>query len=112
VRPLLISSAGGVGRGAAVVSLLDIDPGSLITREVWTGIPGTSLASIPVNTPPTSITVVTNLAGITDSGDDYGERIRGYLVAPVTGNYYFWLAASDTAELWVSNDGEPVNRVK
>src|SRR5204863_423606 len=31
---------------------------------------------------------------------------------PVTGNYYFWIAASDSAELWISNDNEPANKVK
>ena len=27
--------------------------------------------------------------------DNTGERLRGYFVAPVTGNYYFWLAADN-----------------
>ena len=34
------------------------------------------------------------------------------MTAPVTGNYYFWIAGSDSAELWISNDGEPVNKVR
>src|SRR5207302_1776618 len=29
-----------------------------------------------------------------------------------TGNYYFWIAGSDSAELWISNDSEPVNKVR
>jgi uncharacterized protein (DUF1800 family) len=52
------------------------------------------------------------LEGISDFGDNYGERIRGFFTAPVTGNYYFWIAGSDSAELWISNDGEPVNKVR
>lgn len=51
-----------------------------------------------------------------DDGADYaantGERLRGYLVPPKTGNYYFWLAANNAAELWISNDSESVNRVR
>jgi hypothetical protein len=52
------------------------------------------------------------LEGVTDFGDNYAERIRGYLTAPVTGNYYFWIAGSDSAELWISNDSEPANKVR
>lgn len=33
-----------------------------------------------------------------------GTRIRGYLTAPVSGDYYFWLSARDGAELWLSPD--------
>ena len=55
--------------------------------------------------------VLGTLEGITDYGNNYGERIRGYFTAPVTGNYYFWIAGSDSAQLWISNDGEPVNKV-
>jgi len=46
------------------------------------------------------------------SAKTMAKRIRGYLTAPVTGNYYFWLAANNAAELWISNDGEPVNKVR
>jgi len=53
-----------------------------------------------------------SLEGITDFGDNYGERIRGYLTAPATGNYYFWIAASDSAELWISDNSEAVNKVR
>src|SRR4029077_2046069 len=51
------------------------------------------------------------LEGVTDYGDNYGERVRGYFTAPATGNYYFWLAGSDSAQLWISDDSEPVNKV-
>jgi hypothetical protein len=52
------------------------------------------------------------LEGIANFGDNYGERIRGYLTAPVAGNYYFWISANNSAELWISNDEEPVNKVR
>ena len=51
-----------------------------------------------------------------DDDTDYAavtsRRLRGYIVPPKTGNYYFWLAANNTAELWISNNSEYVNRVK
>jgi uncharacterized protein (DUF1800 family) len=38
--------------------------------------------------------------------------VRGYITAPVSGNYYFWLNSADTAEFWLSNDHETVNNFK
>ena len=45
-------------------------------------------------------------------GIDTAERLRGYFTAPTTANYYFWIAASNNAELWISNDAEPVNKIR
>jgi len=33
-----------------------------------------------------------------------GERIRGYLYPPVTGNYTFYITSDDAGELWLSTD--------
>ncbi len=110
--PIVLTATNAVGVGASMLDLLVIDTGGAITRDVWTGVPGAGISSIPVQTPPSSTGMLTNLAGITGFGQDYGERIRGYLTAPVSGNYYFWIAASNTAELWISNDGEPANKVR
>ena len=107
---LTATNAGGLG--AAVLDLQVIDTGSAVSREIWSGAAGSNIADIPVNTPATSITTLGSLEGITDFGDNYGERIRGYLTAPVTGNYYFWIAGSDATELWISDDSEPANKVR
>jgi len=101
-----------VGVGASLLSLRVIDTGSSISREVWTGVTGSSVTNIPVNMPPSASNTLGTLEGISNFGDNYGERVRGYLTAPVTGNYYFWIAANNAAELWISNDGEPVNKVR
>ncbi|HWV98127.1 MAG TPA: DUF1800 family protein [Candidatus Acidoferrum sp.] len=107
-----LTASNAVGLGASVVDLQVIDTGSAVTREVWAGAPGTNVADIPLGTPATSTNFLGTLEGITGFGSNYGERIRGYLTAPVTGNYYFWIAGSDSAELWISNDGDPVNKVR
>src|SRR5208283_2574288 len=49
------------------------------------------------------------LQGITGYGVNYGERISGYLTPPATGNYYFWLSGSDSAQLWISDDNTPAD---
>lgn len=107
-----LTASNSVGVGASVIEIEVIETGSAVTREVWLGVAGTNVADIPVNLPPSNIEAWGVLEGVTDFGDNYGERIRGYLTAPATGNYYFWIAGSDAAELWVSNDSEPCNKVR
>lgn len=43
-------------------------------------------------------------------GDNYGGQIAGYFYPPTTGNYIFWLAADDNAELYLSTDSDPANK--
>jgi hypothetical protein len=107
-----IAVTNAVGVGEAVLSLEVFDTGSSVTREVWLNVPGTSVTNIPLHLPASQTNSLGNLEGITNFGDNYGERIRGYLVPPVTGNYRFWISANSVAELWISNDGEPANKVK
>lgn len=109
---VLLTATNSGGLGASVLDLQIIDTGSAVSREIWTSVPGTKVSDIPVNAAPTSVTALGSLEGITDFGDNYGERIRGYITAPATGNYYFWIAGSDSAELWISNDSEPANKVR
>lgn len=107
---LTVSNAFGVG--ASVLQLQVIATSTSVTREVWLNVPGTNVSDIPLNTPATLTNTLGTLEGITGFGNNYGERITGYITAPVTGNYYFWIAASDSAELWISDDNDPVNQVK
>jgi Protein of unknown function (DUF1800)/PA14 domain/CHRD domain/Bacterial TSP3 repeat len=100
------------GAAAGVLDLQVLDTGSAVTREVWLGVPGTNASDIPVSLPATQTNTLSSLEGVTGFGQNYGERIRGYFTAPVTGNYYFWIAGSDGAELWIANDSEPVNKVR
>ena len=109
---ITLTVSNSLGAGASVVDVQVIDTGSAVTREIWTNAPGIFVSDIPVTTNASLSSALGTLEGITDYGDNYGERIRGYLTAPVTGNYYFWIAGSDSAELWISNDGEPVNKVR
>ena len=45
-------------------------------------------------------------------GDNYGVRVRGYLVAPQSGKYTFEVCVDDAAELWLSSDDTPANMRK
>ena len=100
-----------VGMGASVVDILVLNTGSSVVQEIWTGVPGTDVINIPTGSPANITNNLGGLEGVTDYGNNYGERIRGFFTAPATGNYYFWIAGSDSAQLWFSDDGEPVNKV-
>ncbi|MHC4749565.1 MAG: LamG-like jellyroll fold domain-containing protein [Planctomycetota bacterium] len=41
--------------------------------------------------------------------DNYGARIYGWVYAPATGDYTFWLCTDDTGELWLSTDDDSSN---
>jgi uncharacterized protein (DUF1800 family) len=106
---LTASNPSGVGASVLVISVLST--GSSVVQEVWTNVPGTNVVDIPTGTTASMVNVLGTLQGVTNYGANYGERIRGYFTAPATANYHFWIAASDSAQLWVSDDGDEVNRV-
>ncbi len=108
---VIVTSSNVVGVGASVVDILVFSTGSSVVQEIWTNIPGTNIADIPLTTAASLTNVLGTLEGTQNYGDNYAERVRGYFTAPATGNYYFWIAGSDTAQLWFSNDGDEVNRV-
>jgi hypothetical protein len=45
-----------------------------------------------------------------DGGEDnWGGRMRGYIIPPETGDYTFWTASDDDSEVWLSTDEAPAN---
>lgn len=81
-----------------------------ILREVWTNVSGVAVSSIPVNTPPNTSEQITSFQAPSNVADNYGQRIRGYICPPVTGNYTFWIASDDNSELWLSTNDQPANK--
>jgi len=81
--------------------------GSLL-REWWTGVPGEQLTEIAkvegFPERPQGQAPVSEFAAPQDWGNDYVQRLRGFLIPPLDGDYVFWIAADDEAELWLSND--------
>jgi ELWxxDGT repeat protein len=78
-----------------------------IVREIWTGISGTSVSSIPVNSPPNAKVTLNRFATPNYYGNDYGSRIRGYLCVPASGAYKFYISSDDNSELWLSDNDDP-----
>ena len=109
---VVLTATNATGSGSAILDLDILQTGGGITREVWTGISGTDVASIPVGTTANSTSVLTSLQSPVNVADDFGVRIRGYVTMPTTGTYRFFLRADDAAELYVSDDEDPVNAFK
>ncbi|MDN3656760.1 Ig-like domain-containing protein [Ferruginibacter paludis] len=43
-------------------------------------------------------------------GDQYAARVRGYICAPQTGYYNFYISGDDQVGLWLSTDDNPANK--
>ena len=91
-------------------------PGSaVILCEKWANIQGdnvsdmTSIADYPDS--PDSVSFLARFEKTSNGLNNYGVRLRSYLVPPLDGEYKFWVAADETAELWLSSDGFAANAV-
>ncbi len=51
-------------------------------------------------------------SGGSDTANNYGDRLFGWLKPEQTGDYTFWIAGDDASQLWLSTDGSPTNVVK
>ena len=94
------NTAASTVTGSTIIDFT-ILPGGGITRE-----------TLAANGAITADGAVSALDDDTDYGNNVSRRLRGYFVPPKTGNYYFWLAANHSAELWISTDSDSVNRVR
>ncbi|MFC5539255.1 Ig-like domain-containing protein [Rhodocytophaga aerolata] len=83
-----------------------------ILREYWSNVSGSLVSAIPVNTTPASSSQLTSFEAPASLGDNYGQRIRGYLCAPSSGNYTFYIASDDHSELWLSSSDNASSKQK
>ncbi|MDB6041402.1 MAG: exported protein of unknown function [Verrucomicrobiales bacterium] len=86
-----------------------------VFRELYGDIPGTSVAnltnaaSFPKN--PTAEFLDGNFEAPRNFNDNYGQRMRAFLLPPATGLYKFWISSDDNSVLYVSSDENPANKV-
>ena len=84
-----------------------------ILWEWWGGIGGGAVSDLTYspNYPnyPSGSNYLTSFEAPTDWNDNYGTRMRGYVTAPATGSYTFWIASDDNSQLWLSTNENPAN---
>ncbi len=116
---LTVTTGAGYTVGAPSTASLTItgDPGNGggILREWFDGLNGNNTvgdlllaAAYPFS--PTGSEIVTTSFETPQSSPDknnFGERWRAIYTAPVTGNYFFYIASDDASELWLSTDATP-----
>jgi uncharacterized protein (DUF1800 family) len=112
VFDIAVSATNEKGSGSAILRLNVLQAGGGITREIWQDAPGSSITDIPLDTTPAATELLGSLSIAPDAADYYGSRIRGFLTAPTTGEYRFFLRADEAAVFWLSDDEEPVNAWK
>lgn len=86
-----------------------------ILREWWTGISGNRITNLTGNAAfpnsPSGSDKPTSFEAPTNWADNYGQRMRGWIHAPFTGQYHFWVAGDDETQLKLSSDDTPGNAV-
>jgi uncharacterized repeat protein (TIGR01451 family) len=89
------------------------DPGKLFV-ERWLGVPGstvTDLTSDP-NYPnsPSELDYITLFQGPNNYADNYGTRVRGFIIPSESGTYSFNVTGDDNTILYLSTDVDEVNK--
>ena len=81
--------------------------------EYYENIPGKLISSLRSDSAfpahPSRTVQIGNFELSENAGENYGARVRGYLVPPMTGTYKFAVCGDDSVELWLSTDDTPAN---
>ena len=87
-----------------------------ILREYWLNVTGNTVASLKAsaNYPnnPTGSEQLASFEGPTNTADNYGSRVRGYIHPPISGAYTFWIASDDAGDLLLSTNDNPANATR
>lgn len=80
-----------------------------IRREVYPGIFGTAVSALTGHPsypgePAGCQLLKGKFEAPADEFNNFGQRMHGFLKAPVTGTFTFYLASDDNGELWISSD--------
>lgn len=116
------SGSSGVTSRAIVSQYANVTSAAGVLREYWTGISGSSVTALTGNAnypnTPTGSTPQSTLESVSwitpsitsDWANDFGQRVRGWIVAPATGSYTFWCAGDDSHELWLGSGASPTSK--
>lgn len=90
-----------------------------VYRELWTNLSSGGLAGLTnttynpnwPNSPVAAYTkIYTNFETEANTGmNNYGQRLRTFVVPPTNGNYVLWISSDDNSQLFLSRDENPAN---
>ncbi|KAL6049151.1 Pre-peptidase C-terminal domain-containing protein [Balamuthia mandrillaris] len=105
----LTTEAGMVGYGEVTLACMPAGQAKkgLLERR-WKG---QTPDAIPTG-PPTYTGYLETFSTAPWAGDDYTRVVTGYIKAPVSGEYVFYLAGDDKVWLYLSSDSNPANKVQ
>lgn len=87
-----------------------------ILVEYWFEINGGEVSDLTSNPNfpnlPGKFELATDFEILSNQAESYGSRIRGFIYAPETGDYIFWLSADDKGEFWISSSEDPKAKKK
>jgi RHS repeat-associated protein len=93
----------GAGKLLQEVWLNTTPTGTMRVQDIPLGTVPSNVSTLPTFEAPTNPTDPANPINV----DNYGQRVRGYVTAPVDGYYTFWISSDDTSELWLSTSEDP-----
>jgi len=78
---------------------------NMLTCETWTDLPGSQIKDLVLNgrypAKPDHSTLIDNM-DLSDEGENYGCRLRGYLTASDNGPHTFYVSSNDTCILYLA----------
>ena len=86
-----------------------------VSGTVWTGLTGYGITLIKdyatnATAPTPALTDMFTSLEVPQTEpneEQFGIFVRGWLIAPATGDFTFWLASDDSSELWLSTNENP-----
>ncbi len=116
IKVIATNDKGSVQSSVAILSVIDLygvsRPGYLL-KQSWYNIGGTAISELEANANfpnnPDSISFINKFEILANVGDNYGVRVSGWIIAPETGNYTYYIASDDNGQLKLSTDSLPQN---
>ena len=56
---------------------------------------------------PDKVDIIQDFDAPLNDGENYGQKVKGFFVAPVSGDYTFFSSCDDICELYFSMDTKP-----